>query len=271
MGISFGRLTRYRKDETQRKDRAKGLTDYNSYEMTWKEKALCIGLAAAAVYAVGYLFYRSHVFSAVLCPFALFYPSVRKKDMILRRKNELNIQFKDMLYSLSSSLSAGKPVEAAFKEVPKDLAMIYPDPETPILKEAELIARRIEMNETIEYALADFASRAHIEDIDNFAAVFYICKRTGGNMVEVIKNTSNIINDKIEVRQEINTVMAERRFEQKVLNVLPILMVLLISVSAADYMRPVFSTIQGRLIMSASIVLLAAAYFISKKIMDIKI
>ena len=90
-------------------------------------------------------------------------------------------------------------------------------------------------------------------------------------MVEVIKNTSNIINDKIEVRQEINTVMAERRFEQKVLNVLPILMVLLISVSAADYMRPVFSTIQGRLIMSASIVLLAAAYFISKKIMDIKI
>lgn len=249
----------------------KGLTDYNTYTMTKKEKAFYIVLAAVIIYVTGFIFYRSHVFSALLCPLALLYPGMKKKEIIARRKNELNIQFKDMLYSLSSSLSAGKPVEPAFKEVLKDLAIIYPDPEASIIKEVEFIVRKIEVNETIESALTDFARRANIEDIDNFVDVFYTCKRTGGNMVEIIKNTSNIINDKIEIKQEISTALAERKLEQKVLNVLPILMIVLISASAADYIRPVFTTIQGRVIMTISIMLLGAAYFISRKVTDIKV
>jgi tight adherence protein B len=131
--------------------------------------------------------------------------------------------------------------------------------------------KRIEMNDTIEAAVSDLARRAHIEDIDNFADVFHVCKRTGGNLVEVIKNTSNIINDKIEIRQEINIMLSERKFEQRLLNVLPVLMIILISISADDYIRPVFTTIYGRIVMCAAIVLLIAAYFISKKIMDIRV
>lgn len=187
------------------------------------------------------------------------------------RKNELNIQFKDMLYSLSSSLSAGKSIELAFKDVLKDLSIMYPDPDASIIKEAGYIARKIDMNETVESALCDFARRAHSEDIDSFVDVFRTCKRMGGNMVEIIRNTSNIINDKIEIKQEINTILAERRFEQKVLNVLPILLILLLSLSAGDYMYPVFNTGTGRAVMSVAIILLIGAYFISKKITDIDV
>jgi tight adherence protein B len=247
------------------------LTDYNEYKMTRKEKVLYIIMAAATIYLIGYVFFKSHIFSGILCPLALFYPHLKTKDIVERRKVELNNQFKDMLYSLSSSLSAGKSIEGAFKETLKDLVIIYPDPHTAIIKEVENIVKRLEMNDTIEAAVSDFARRAHIEDIETFADVFHICKRTGGNLVEVIKNTSNIINDKIEVRQEINTLLSERKFEQKLLNVLPIVMIILISISADDYIRPVFTTVYGRGVMCAAIVLLVTAYFISKKIMDIKV
>lgn len=244
--------------------------DYDSYIMNFRERLFYISAAVVVIFAVAFVFYRSFILSALLMPLALLYPRLKTRDIIARRKKELNIQFKDMLYSLSSSISAGKTVEAAFREVLKDLAVLYPEPATFILVEVRRIISRLEMNETLESALSDFAMRARLEDVDNFVNVFNICKRSGGNIAEVIKNTSAIINDRIEVGQEVDTLLAERKFEQKVLNIMPILMILLLSASAPDYMSPVFSTGAGRFTMSVSIVLLIAAWFISAKVSDIK-
>ena len=247
------------------------LTDYNIYIMANKEKLFYIIVAAVVIYAAGFVFYRNHFLSILICPLALLYPRMKTRDIVAKRKDELNVQFKDMLYSLSSSMSAGKPIELAFRDVLEDLFILYPDRSVSIIREVEYINRRIGMNETVEYALADFARRAHIEDVDNFVDVVYTCKRTGGNIVEVIKNTSNIINDKVEIKQEINMLLTERRLEQKVLNILPILMIILLSLSAGDYIKPVFTTAAGRVVMSISLVLITAAYMISKKIMNINV
>lgn len=247
------------------------IADYDSYTMSLREKILYTVAAAAAIFAVSYIFYRSFVFSVLLTPLALFYPRFKTKDIIRCRKKELNIQFKDMLYSLSSSISAGKSVEKAFKEVIKDLSVLYPDPSTLILREVRGIINKLEVNVPLEKALLDFAERAKLEDIDNFVNVFNICKRSGGNIAEIIKNTSSIISDRIEVGQEIDTMLAERKFERKVLNVMPVLMIMLLSISAPDYINPVFSTVAGRLTMTVSIALLAVAWFISGKVSCIEL
>ncbi|PNT90942.1 type II secretion system F family protein [Clostridium thermosuccinogenes] len=247
------------------------LEDYDFYCMTAKEKMLWFMAAAVVIFSLSYIFYHSVVFSAILGLLALFYPRIRTRKIIEKRKNELNLQFKDLLYSISSSLSAGKSIEMAFRDALRDLEVLYPDPDTSIIKEVQYIIRKIDVNETVESALADLARRSHIEDIENFADVMQTCKRTGGNMIEVIKNASNIINDKIEIKQEISTMLAERKFEQKVLNAFPVLIVLFLTFSAEDYIAPIFNTWAGRLSMTVSVILLGAAYFISKKIMDIKV
>jgi tight adherence protein B len=247
------------------------MTDYSTYYMTLKERFIYTALAAVILFSVAFVFYRSFLLSALLVPFAFLYPRMRTRNIIARRRKELNIQFKDLLYSLSSSLSAGRTVEGAFREVLKDLSVLYPEPDAFILEEVRLIISRLDTNETLESALADFADRARLEDVDNFVNVFNICKRTGGNIAEVIRNTSAIINDRIEVGQEIDTMLAERKFEQKVLNVIPVLMILLLSATAPEYMSPVFSTAAGRFAMSVSIMLLAAAWFLSSKLSDIKL
>lgn len=247
------------------------LADYDTYVMPPGRKLFYVMLAVPAVYALAFLFYRSHMLSLLITPAALFYPGIKRKAIIRRRKKELNLQFKDMLYSLSSSLAAGKPVELAFRDVSRDLSVIYPDPDTDIIREVRYITARLELNESIETALSDFALRSHTDDIENFAEVFRTCKRSGGNIIDVIRNTSAIINDRIEIRQEIDTMLSERKFERKLLNVMPILMMLLLSLSAGDYIKPVFTTAAGRIVMTVSIVLLAAAYFLSGKIMNIEV
>lgn len=248
-----------------------GPRDYDVYVMPLKQKIFYTLLAMLIISAVGFIFYRSLLFSILLSLLGLLYPAIKTKKIIFKTKKELNIQFRDMLYSLASSLSAGKSVETAFKDVLKDLMVLYPDPDAYIVREVEYIVRRIELNEPVESVLDDFARRSHIEDIENFADVVHVCKRTGGNLVEVIKNASNIINDKIDIMQEIDTLLAERKFEQKILAVLPLIIIILLSASAEDYIRPMFTTATGRVVTTISIVLLALANIISRKIVDIKI
>jgi len=257
------------KNEEQRSDLSP--PDYGVYVMTFTEKTVYIALAAAFLCAVAYVFYQSFIISVLVMPLAVFYPNLKSKQKAAKQRHELNLQFREALYSLASSISAGKSVELAFRDVAKDLAVMYPDPDTPVIREFSAIAGKIEINETIESALVDLARRSHDEDIQNFTDVFITGKRSGGNMKEIIKNTSVIISDKLRIQEEIDTLLAERRLEQRVLNIMPIALVLLLTWSTGDYMTPVFETALGRFIMTVAVLLLALAYVISRKITDIEV
>ncbi|HWR61227.1 MAG TPA: type II secretion system F family protein [Clostridia bacterium] len=245
--------------------------DYDTYRMPVREKLSCILAADIAILTIGYIFYRSIPLSLFFMPLAVFYPGFRTKEIIRKRKDELNLQFREALYSIATSLSAGKSIETAFRDSQKELSIQYPDPETYILAELRLINQRIEMNETVEEAVAEFAARSHLEDIVNFTEVFSICKRTGGNLVHVVRNTVEIISEKIDVKQEINVLLTEKRLEYKVLNLIPVFIVLMLSTSAEEFMAPVFTEPLGRAAMTLALMLFAAACIISRKIMDIEV
>jgi tight adherence protein B len=239
--------------------------------MSFKEKIYHIVKVIPLIYLLAFLFYKNHVLSIILCFSAFVYPSIENKKIIKRRKAELNMQFKDMLYSLHSSLSAGKSIELSFMGIKDDLRILYPGNDTYIVIEAIYIAKKLEMNETIEASLDDFAKRSGLEDIRNFAEVFRICKRTGGNVVEAIKRTACIINDKIEIKQDIGIMLASKNLERKVLNIMPIIILGMLTISAKDYIEPVYSMAAGRIVMSIAAVLIIVSYFISKKMVDIEI
>ena len=223
------------------------------------------------MFAVGYVFYHSLILSALLALFAVKAPKIRTRQIIDKRKNQLSLQFKDMLYSLSSALSVGKSVETGIRDSLQDLQVIYPDPETDILVELGLILRGLGMNNTIEDMFGQFAERAHLEDIDNFVDIFVTCKRTGGDLIEVMRSTSNTIGDKIEVKQEIETMISGKKYEFNFLMILPVIMVLFLTLTSGDYMAPVFTTIVGRIAMTAAIAIFALAYVVGSKIMKINI
>lgn len=252
-------------------EREDGLIDYDVYVMSREEKIINIIIAAVVIFAIGYMCYHNIILSVILALVSLKWPKMRVQQKIKKRKSDLSVQFKDMLYSLSSSLSAGKSVETGLKECLQDLKIIYPDEEAYIIQEITYIVRGIEMNETIEDMFGQFAERAHNEDIENFVDIFRTCKRTGGDMVQVIKTTSQTIGEKIEIKQEINTMISGKKFEFKALMVMPIFLILLLSVSSADYMAPVFNTAIGHIVMTVAIALFAVAYVVGDRIMTIEV
>ncbi len=247
------------------------MVDYNEYSIPLQLKLLYALSAAAVVFAISYMFYRSLVISMIISPSGICYLRYKRKQIIYKRKRELNLQFKDLLISLASSLSAGKPLEKSFVGALSDLYVLYPSDDAHIVRETKIIINKLSLNVSIEDAISDFADRSDIDDIKNFSDVIIICKRTGGNLVEAIKNSSRIISEKIEMKQEIETLLSSRKFEQKILNTMPIAMIFILSTTAGEYIKPVFITITGRIAVTLCLVLLIVAYLISNKIMNIKL
>jgi tight adherence protein B len=245
--------------------------EYETYGMSTKEKTGYILLAGIFVFVLGFIFYRDLFWALLITPVAFYYPNIKKKEIIQKRKDELNFQFKDLLYSLSSSLSAGRSMESAFEDAFKDLQIIYPDEESLIIKECRYFVKNLEMNEGLEDILDDFEKRAHLEDVTSFVDVLKSCRKAGGNIVEVIRTTTGVMNDKIEIRNEIQTMIAAKKFEQKMMSLTPVAMILILSVAAGDYMKPLFNTLQGRLAMTVAMMVLVMTYFVSGKIMEIKV
>ena len=246
-------------------------TDYNEYYMNPAEWLLYAVLAGAVLFLVGYIFYQHIILSGVLALGGVLYPKMRKKQIIKARKNKLNLQFKDMLYSLSSAVGAGNSVERALSVTLEDMRQQYNDPNAFIIKELELMVSRIALNNTIEDVLNDFAERSHLEDIQTFANIFEISKRTGGNLIEIIRNTTQIIADKIETQTEIETIISGQQMEQKVLLVMPFALVFFMTKAGSGFMDPIFTTLAGRLIATASLAIILVGALWSKKIADIKI
>lgn len=252
-------------------EREDGLTDYDVYVMSRMEKNMNLILAASVLFAIGYIFYHSIIMSALLMLFALKWPKIRTRQIIEKRKKQLTLQFKDMLYSLASALSVGKSVESGIWDTVNDLRVIYPDPQTEILIELEYILRGIGIGSTVESMFSQFAERAHLEDIENFVDIFVTCKRTGGDLMEVMRSTSHTIGEKIEVKQEIETTISGKKYEFRFMMVLPIIMVLFLTLTSGEYMAPVFTTAAGRIAMTVAIVIFGLSYLVGTKVMEIKV
>ncbi|NEW06488.1 pilus assembly protein TadB [Paenibacillus sp. SYP-B3998] len=246
------------------------LINYNDYELSTKERTIAILMLALPAVGIGLVFYKSMLFAFALSTVGFAYPRIRKKQLIRFRKNKLHVQFKQALSCLSSSMTAGKSIETAFREAHEDLLVMYPDPSCLIVIEFGIICRRVENGEPIEAGLKNFADRSHLEDVTNFTDVFLTCKRTGGNLVEVMKRTAGVIGEKLEIMQDITVMIAQKRFESRVLLFAPIIIVAVLAVTSPEYMEPLY-TGSGVLIMTASLLLLSACYGITQKIMNIKV
>lgn len=261
--------------------------NYKVYYMKPTEKILTFLLAFIVGAAVGYLFYggigkdefgQPTTLTWVLnitIPVAvgaiagwLFVP-MRTESIIAKKKKDLNHQFRDMLESLTTSLGAGKNVNDSFFDVFEDLKVQY-EADAFILKELEVIISGIHNNVPLEDVLEDFGLRSDNEDIQSFANVFKISYRKGGNIKDIIRNTRNILSDKMEIAEDIETLVSSNKLEQNIMIVMPIALIGVIKMMSPEFAAN-FVTTTGIISTTVSIVIFVVAYFVGKAVLNIKI
>ncbi len=246
------------------------LTDYQVMNLTLRQKAACMLIGGIVLFGLGLIFFHNFLLALLLAMGGAGIPRYWSVYLLRRRRESLSLHFKQALYSLSSSLAAGRSVENGFREAIEDLRLLYPDGDSDVIREFSIIGTRLEYGQPIEEALMDFSRRAAMEDIGNFADVFTICKRSGGDLVEIVRRTSSIISEKLEISQEISVMIAQKRFEAKAMLVAPVLFLLFMQLTSPDYMAPLHSGL-GLVISGAALLLFAGCSWLMLKIIDIRI
>ena len=185
-----------------------------------------------------------------------------------KRMKNLLYQFRDMMESLSASYSAGKNTQGAFLDACGDLIGIYGE-KADIVKELKLIVDGIYNGQSVEEMLSNFAARSHLDDIESFATIFEVTNRYGGDMRRVVGETREIINDKIETELEIQTLLTANKNDLNIMIVMPVLIMLMLN--GMGNMSIVQNTPLNVLVKIGALALFGTAYYMGRKIVDIKI
>ena len=227
-------------------------------------------MAAIADALISYTFYRSRILFFILLPFCFIYPFLIRKNLVEKRRSELLNQFKESLAVLSSFLSAGYSTENSFRASIPELKNMFGEG-SMILREFETIVNGFSLNKPLEEMLSDFAFRSGLDDITNFAETFNIAKRNGGNLVQIITHTSGIIRDKVQIIEDIKTLNASKIFEQRVMNIIPFVIIIYVNLSSPDFFVSLYTTFLGRITMTICLLIYFLSIFLANRIMSIEI
>lgn len=220
--------------------------------------------------AVGIVFYNSIIVSVLLLPLTAVYVRLKKREDIKKEEERLAQEFKDAITAVSFSLNVGYSIENAFREAGKEMSVLYGG-KSGIVKELGIICNRMAQNENIEDILEDFAKRSKVEDIMYFAQVFGYAKRSGGDLIAIIRNTASIISDKSEVAKEIRTIVSGKKMENMVMNIVPFGMIIYLRLTSPEFVEPLYGNFFGAAVMSICLIVYAAAFMLGRRITDIKV
>lgn len=244
--------------------------NYTQYVFSKREITGYVISGALFAAMVAWLFYDSVIAWLLLMPFVLFSLKDREQQQCQKRKRRLEMEFREVILSVSSNLQAGYSIENAFREAYRDIVLLY-GKDCIMAAELRLMFRKLENNEQLETALTNLARRSGIQDIRDFAEIFQIAKRGGGDMRGIIANTADIIGDKQEVRREIETVVSEKKLEQQIMRYIPFFIIFYISLTTKGYFESLYHNIFGWVIMSVSLAVYAAACRLADRILNIEI
>ncbi|MGI6731107.1 MAG: type II secretion system F family protein [Anaerovoracaceae bacterium] len=244
---------------------------YDDYQLSNYEEIRYYAVSGTAFFIIAYIFYQSFILSLLFT--TVTYPCIRiyKNYLIDKRKRELSEQFRDALYSLSSSISTGRSLSQALKEAHENLKLIYKEDGILLKELSQMIYRIFESRESEEEVLKDFARRSCVEDIETFIDIYFICRSTGGDLVKVVSKSSEMMMDKMTIKKEIATLTAQKRFEAKLLTAMPILVLLFLQMASPEYMQIMYVTFQGRVLMTIALLSIISAYLWSMKLTRIQV
>ena len=182
----------------------------------------------------------------------------------------LGIQFRDLIYSALTWLKAGYSIENAFIGARSDVVLLY-GKESYIVKHLDKMIKGMKNNIPLEKLISSMGKESDNADIQDFAAVFKVAKRSGGNMTEIIERTISTISQKIDVEKEIDVLVSAKRLEARIMYLVPFFIIFYISITSPGFFDVLYHNTFGVVIMSVCLAIYVVAFILSERIVDIDV
>ena len=184
--------------------------------------------------------------------------------LIHRRRGAFAEQLPDLLQILASSLQSGfsllQALDAAVREAAQPAAAEF----NRALAEARL-------GGDLDDGLETIADRMGSDDLRWTVMAIRIQRGIGGNLAEVLSTTVSTIRERGYLRRQVHALSAEGRLSSYILITLPILVGAFLFITRPTYMRPLYTTHVGELLLGAAAVLLVLGTVIMRQMIKIEV
>jgi tight adherence protein B len=198
------------------------------------------------------------VLLGVVGPF--LYLSVRAS----RRQAKFEEQLPSTLQLLSGALQAGHSLQQAVDTVVHEAG-------DPIASEFQRVLTEARLGRPLEEAFEAMARRTRSVDFEWTVMAIRLQRQVGGNLAEVLSTVSQTIRDRYSLKRQIKALSAEGRLSSIILSVLPVLLFLALLIFNPVFLKPLYTTPLGLMMLAGSGVLMIFGVFWLKKITEIKV
>lgn len=162
-----------------------------------------------------------------------------------RRARVMDDQIIDVLQLMAQGVSAGR-------NLPLTLELVAEQAEPPIADEFRRLMARLPMNGyRLEEALNELAKRMHNESVDLFVESIVTLRQHGGNLADRFQMIADTLIERKRTLGKIRAVTAAARSQGWMASSIPLALVPLFTLFAPEYMRPLYTTPLGIVLLTA--------------------
>jgi tight adherence protein B len=189
-------------------------------------------------------------------------------SVVRRRLRKQRETFGDQLAAhideLASAMRAGHGLVSA-------LAAVARSATEPSRGEWTRVVSDEQLGKPLDEAMRSMAQRMQSPEIEQVALVASLHHRTGGNMAEVLERVAEGVRERTDLRRELRALTAQARLSRWVVSLLPPGLIGIITVLDRAYMRPLFTTTGGVVMVGISLVLLIIGSLVMRRLTEIKV
>lgn len=256
------------RDFLPRMNHKKKKINYNAPGINVKEEIVCFMEGFMITVLFSYFFYRSYWAVLFLSPLIWFYRKGKIKRVGEKRKRVLEQQFRDCLFSVETNLQSGYSVENAILESYPYIVGIYGNTSDMAI-ELEGIKKGLVNGDTLEHLLRDMGKRCKESALEEFANIYSISCKTGGGWSEVIMKIISGINQRMELRQEIDTLIHGKKQESRIMCTIPFFILFYMDMTSKGYFNVLYHNPAGIMIMSICLIAYIFSFLMSERITSI--
>ena len=245
---------------------------YYKCNMKKHEHVLAYIVCSIIITVIAYLFYHLVPISVVIGLAAgIFLEKMYAESTIKKRQKILRLQFLDFLESMSVATRAGNVEVKAVDSALKDLELSYNQKADIVIEVKNIIKSYEKGGVELSVLFQDLADRSNLEDIRSFATIYSVIEGKSNRFCDILTQTQQIIGDKIEIEQEIQTTITSAKSETYMMLVMPIVIVVAMSAMGGGLMDALFNTMLGHIVATVALIIFGVSYYIAVKASNIKV
>ena len=182
-----------------------------------------------------------------------------------KRRLEFEQQLPDAIDMLVSAMKAGYSFQAATQFIGEEMI-------PPLGPEFARFYDEQRLGVDVRTALVGMQGRLDSLDLKMFVTAVLIQRETGGNLGEVLSNLADLIRQRITMRGQIQTLIAEPKLSARFLAVLPVIVFMVLTLMNPHFFDSMTAEGSiGRLVLTTSAIMVIIGYMIMMKIADVDI